>query len=232
MAMGDELAVAIVAVREAFTRYPRRAVLEGCSHCRSSLRVDERDLFSLTISLGNTAGSREDVKSLLPVLFERLVVSDELDPGIVLGMLPREQWRTWPGAEQDVIDRYLEAVWRSLLADYPSRLGSFTDTVTFLDAASSTGERVNCFLDMWDATLGSSADRHLAYTVNNYNFASRRPSALGGWLRREMVRDRLYRAFERDQDAVWADDLARAYDLLAANKAAGGAPLAAFARVR
>ncbi|MCW3839719.1 hypothetical protein ONA70_06370 [Micromonospora yasonensis] len=93
--------------------------------------VDEHDLFSLTISLGNTVGSREDVKSLLPVLFERLVMSDELDPSIVLGLLLREEWRTWPGAEQDAVDRYLEAVWRSLLAEYPSRLGSFLDAVTF-----------------------------------------------------------------------------------------------------
>ncbi|OKI54862.1 hypothetical protein A6A27_31540 [Micromonospora sp. CB01531] len=122
------------------------------------------------------------MKSLLPVLFERLVMSDELDPSIVLGMLLREEWRTWPAAEQDAIDRYLEAVWRSLLADYPSRLGSFLDAATFLDAASSAGERANRFLDIWDATLGSSADRHLVYAVNGCNFASRRPSALGDWL--------------------------------------------------
>jgi hypothetical protein len=212
--MEGELAAAIAGVREAFASYPRRAVLEGCPHCRGSVLVDEHDLFSLTISLGNTVGSRGDVKSLLPVLFERLVMSDELDPSIVLGMLLREEWRTWPGAEQDAIDRYLEAVWRCLLADYPSRLGSFLDAVTFFDAVSGTGERVDSFLDIWDATLGSPADRHLADAVNGCNFASRRPSALGDWLRREIVRDRLHRAFERDHDAVWADDLARAYDLV------------------
>ncbi|MFE9203370.1 hypothetical protein [Micromonospora sp. NPDC007230] len=79
--------------------------------------VDEHDdLFSLTISLGNTVGGREDVRSVLPVLFERLVMSGELDLSIVLSMLLREEWRTWPGAQQDAIDWYLEAVWRSLLA--------------------------------------------------------------------------------------------------------------------
>lgn len=212
--MEGELAAAIVGVREAFANYPRRALLEGCPHCRGSVLVDEHDLFSLTISLGNTVGGREDVKSLLPVLFERLVMSDELDPSIVLSMLLRGEWRTWPVAEQDAIDWYLEAVWRCLLAGYPSRLGSFLDAVTFLGAASGAGERVDRFLDIWDATLGSSADRHLADAVNGCNFASRRPSDLGDWLRREMVRDRLYRAFERDHDVVWADDLARAYDLV------------------
>jgi hypothetical protein len=37
----------------------------------------------LTFSLGNTVGDRDDVKSLLPLLLERLVASDELDPAIV-----------------------------------------------------------------------------------------------------------------------------------------------------
>jgi hypothetical protein len=64
------------------------------------------------------------------------VTSAELDPAIVLGKLPREQWRTWPKAEPDAIDSYLDAVWRSLLAEYPSQVGSFLDPTTFLDAAS------------------------------------------------------------------------------------------------
>jgi hypothetical protein len=34
------------------------------------------------------------------------------------------------------------------------------------------------------------------------------------WLRRQSVRDRLHRAFERDHDTPWADDPARAYDLV------------------
>jgi hypothetical protein len=67
---------------------------------------------------------------------------------------------------------------------------------------------------VWDATPGSSADRHLADVVNQGTFRSRGRGDLAGWLRREVVRDRLYRAFERDLDTVWADDLAQAYDLV------------------
>jgi hypothetical protein len=37
---------------------------------------------------------------------------------------------------------------------------------------------------------------------------------LDRWLRGDAVRDRLYRAFERDHASTWADDFARAYDLL------------------
>jgi hypothetical protein len=201
-------------VRRAFARYPRRAVLEGCPHCRGPVRVDEDDLFSLTFSLGNTVGDRDDVKSLLPLLFERLVTSTELDPGIVFGKLPHEEWRTWPEAEQDAVDGYLDAVWRSLLSTYPSKLGSFVDPATFLDAAADTGESVDPFLDVWAVTHGSAPDRHLADAVNGHNFAARKPSTMDTWLRRETVRDRLYRAFERDHESSWADDLAQAYDLL------------------
>ncbi|MEV4121954.1 hypothetical protein [Micromonospora sp. NPDC049645] len=93
-------------------------------------------------------------------------------------------------------------------------LGSFTDPATFLGAARAAGERVERFLDVWDASPASSADRHLAKMVTGLNFADQRSSALGDWLRREATRDRLYRAWERDHDSPWADDLARAHDLL------------------
>ncbi|MEU1745973.1 hypothetical protein ACFYP0_00055 [Micromonospora arida] len=145
--MQNELTTALADVRDAFARYPRRAVLDGCPHCRGSVLVDEHDLYSLTISLGNTVGSRADVKALLPVLLERLLGSDDLEPAIVLGKLPRQEWRTWPRVEQEAVDAYLDAVWRALLADPPPRLGSFTDPATFLDAAREAGERVERFLD-------------------------------------------------------------------------------------
>lgn len=208
------VALALARVRRAFAGYPRRPVLEGCPHCRGPVRVDEQDLFSLTLSLGNTVGDRDDVKSLLPLLLERLVASDELDPAIVLGMLAREQWRTWLHAEQDALDGYLNAVWRWLLATYPPQVGSFLDAPTFLDSVAATGEDVGRYLDIWSSTSGSAADRHLADAVNELDFASRKSGAFDIWLRGDAVRDRLYRAFERDHASTWADDFARAYDLL------------------
>lgn len=212
--MDGDLNAAVAQLQEAFVRYPGRAVLEGCPHCRGSVPVDDHDLFSLTMSLGNTVGSRDDLKNLLPLLLERMVTSTELDPAIVLGKLPREQWRTWPEAQQDAIDGYLDAVWRSLLATYPSQVGSFLDPTTFLGAVVAGGESVERFLATWDVALSSAADRHLADTVNGLNFADRRPTTLAAWLRRETVRDRLYRAFERDHAMSWGDDLARAHDLV------------------
>ncbi|MFG3422961.1 hypothetical protein [Micromonospora sp. NPDC048063] len=212
--MDGDLSVAVAGLQKAFARYPRRATLEGCPHCRGPVPVDDHDLFSLTISLGNTVGSRDDLKSLLPLLLERMASSTELDPAIVLGKLPREQWRTWPEAEQGAVDGYLDAVWRSLLATYPSQVGAFPDPATFLATVVAGGESVERFLDVWDVTLSSAADRHLAVTVNGLDFADRRSAALAAWLRRESVRDRLFRAFERDHATSWGDDLARAHDLV------------------
>lgn len=212
--MDEALNAAVGRLREAFAQYPRRAVLDGCPHCRGEVPIDVHNPFSLTISLSNTVGSRADVKSLVPVLLERMITSTELDPDIVLRALPREQWRTWPAAEQNAIDRYLDVVWRSLLAEYPSQTGSFRDAVTFLDSALATGESRDRFLATWEGTVGSAADRHLAGTVNGLNFAVGRPSPMLTWLRRESIRERLLRAFERDHDRPWADDLARAYDLI------------------
>ena len=209
-----DLAMSMAALREAFARYPHARVLDGCPHCRGPVRVDHANLFALTISLGNTVGGVDDVKGLLPTLLARLVTSTELVPTIVLGTLAQQRWREWPAAEQAAVDGYLDAVWRSLLARYSPRIGSFDDAATFLDAVAGAGERVDRFLEVWDATVGAAADRHLAGMVNGLGFTSRRPGVLRAWVRRDTVHDRLLRAFERDHDQPWADDLARAYDLL------------------
>jgi hypothetical protein len=209
-----ELAITLARLDRAFAPYPRRAVLDGCPHCRPSTPVDEHDLFSLTIRLGNTVGNREDVKSLLPLLLERLVTSHELDPDIVLSKLVQEQWRTWPSAKQQAVEEYLDAVWRSLLTEFPSRTGAFVDAAIFLDAANMTGGSIDPFLAAWNTTLCPAADQHLALLVNGHGFADRRRKVVTAWLCREAIRDRLLTAFERDHNAAWADDLARAYDIL------------------
>jgi hypothetical protein len=209
-----DLSAAVARLREVFARYPCRPVLEGCPHCRGSVQVDDRDLFTLTIALGSTVGGREDVMGLLPMLLERTATSADLDPSIVLGKLEQQRWRTRAEPEQDAVDGYLDAVWRSLLARYPSRVGAFHEAAVFLDAAAATGDNVGRFLDAWDATASTAADRHLADAVNGLNFAARMRSLVGNWLRQEAVGDRLRRAFERDHDQPWADDLARACDLL------------------
>ncbi|MGW5688949.1 hypothetical protein [Nonomuraea sp. NPDC003754] len=213
--MDEGLGVAVGRLREVFARYPRREVLEGCPHCRGSVLVDEHDLFALTISLGNTVGTDDDVKSLLPLLLERLVTGNELYASMVLGLLVRLGWRAWPTAEREAVDGYLMAVWWSLLAKYPPQVGSFGDTAEFLSVVGEFTDSVSLFLDGWDAIRGPAADRHLADLVTGWVRGVHLPAAVLTWLHRDRVRERLFSAFERDHDTPWADDLARAYDVLA-----------------
>lgn len=209
--MDGELTRALERLREAFGRYPVRPVLEGCPHCRGAVTVAEHDLFSLTIGLGNTIGTEDDLKSLLPLLLERLVTGYELDASVVFGSVGRG-WRTWPASERAAIDDYLVATWRCLLAGYPSPVGAFVDAATFLDAAGLLHEEPSRFLDIWDGTAGGPADRHLAELVVGWPWPERSP--VTSWLLRPAVVDRLYRAFVRDNETPWADDLALAHDYL------------------
>jgi hypothetical protein len=62
-------------------------------------------------------------------------------PCIVLGKLAQQQWRTLAEPEQDAFDGYLDAVWRSSPARYPSRVGAFPDAAVLLDSAGATGCR-------------------------------------------------------------------------------------------
>ncbi|MCU1646960.1 MAG: hypothetical protein JWN03_7235 [Nocardia sp.] len=197
----------------AFGGYARRAVLERCPHCGPPVRVDECDLFWLSIKLGNTVGGRDDVKALLPMLFGRLITSDELDAGIVLGKLQQEQWGSWPLGERRAVEEFLDAVWRRVLGEFPARVGAFTGAREFLGGVASAGIGPARFLTAWESIAGCAADRHLAALVNEMGWVSDQEGAVVAWLRREVVQERLFRAYERDHAAVWADDFARAYDL-------------------
>lgn len=215
--MEDPVPEALRRVGDAFAGYPRRAVLDGCPHCRGRVPVADHDLFSLTLSLGGTVGTDDDAKSLLPLLLERLVTTDELDADIVLGMLVRAGgWHTWPVGERDALQAYLDAVWHRLLGSYPSHAGAVRDASTFLAAARPLHSDVGRYLRIWDATPGASPDRHLADLVIGWAYGARVPDDAVAWARLPRVRQRLYAAFARDPDAPWSDRLAQAYDLLVA----------------
>ncbi|MFC5287875.1 hypothetical protein ACFPM7_12505 [Actinokineospora guangxiensis] len=212
--MAAGLAEAAARLERVFAAYPRRPVLDGCPHCRGPQVVDEGNLHSLTIRLGNTVGDRHDVKSLLPLLFGRASTADCLDAGALLSKLPDNEWRTWPVEEQRAVEEYLDAVWQALLAEYPARTGAFTDSTAFLAAAADARMDVSGYLTRWDSTHGQAADRHLAELVGAFTFVRRKSTAVQDWLLREATRERLLIAFDRDSAEPWGEDLAWAYDLL------------------
>ncbi|MGX1808204.1 hypothetical protein ACWIGI_21000 [Nocardia sp. NPDC055321] len=210
--MNTDLETALTAVSSAFDTYPRRPVLDRCPHCGPPVHVDRVDLFWLLIKLGNTVGDRADVKALLPMFLGRLVTTTELDADLVLGLLDRNEWLTWPPVEQRAVADYLNAVWRALLAEFPAELGAFTGTGEFLGSLARAVVDTNRFLREWSSHDTEAADRHLALLVSDIADGRIGANLIEGF-GRGAVRDRLFRAFERDCDREWAGELARAYDL-------------------
>ncbi len=210
------LAAATRGLVTAFSSYPVKEVIEGCPCCRGPVRVaQQHDLFSLALSLGNTVGTVDDVKSLLPLLLTRLVESAELDEHIVVGKCLG--WQAWPLGERAAVDRYLHAVWRALLARYPARTGSLTDAAGFLRAVAPLyQERIVVFPQQWRAINPPAADRHLADLVHAWVFGGDLPAPVVAWLRRPVVRGYLFLAYIRQRDAPWSGELAEAYDFLEA----------------
>jgi hypothetical protein len=220
------LAAALARLSVAFAGYPVRDVLPGCPCCKGDVRWADYDLVSLAISLGNTIGTADDLKALLPMLLTRLVDS-ELDTGaildetVVLGKLAG--WRDWPAVERDAIEDYLHAVWRALLSTYPSRTGSLTDSATFLRAVVPVYGDPGDFLRSWRAVNPSAADRHLADLVGAWVYSDGLPPEVARWVREPDTRGLVYLGFVRSignaagpRPAAYcgADDLAWAYDIL------------------
>lgn len=204
---------AVARLREVFARYPVRPVLEGCPHCRGDVSTAHPDLFALSLRLGNTVGTHEDLKSFLPALLAELVRSDELDETIVLGRL--DGWRAWPEDEQEAVEGFLLAGWRALLRHYPARLGSFSDAADFLLAVQPAYATPAIFLRTWEETRTRAANRHLADTVEHWVHSGRELSPLVvAWLHRPHIRTRLYLAFSADPAGPDADLYARAFDFL------------------
>ena len=209
----DPLQDAIAQLREVFARYPVRAVLEGCPHCRGDVSADHPDLFALSLRLGNTVGTHDDLKSFLPTLFAELVTSGELDETVVVGRL--DGWREWPEDEREAVAGFLLASWSALLARYPAQLGSFRDAAGFLLAVQPMVATLEKFLQVWERTRTRPADRHLADTVDHWVHSGRELSPyVVAWLHRPHIRTRLYLAFSADPAAADADLFARAFDFL------------------
>lgn len=216
--MTDGIAAALHDLEQAFARYPRRLVLERCPHCGPPVRVGDADLFWLSLKLGNTIGTADDAKALLPLLFERLVTTEELDPDIILGKLANLNWRSWSPAEQNAVDTFLDQTWRVLLSEFPPRTGAFHDAASFLRSLTAATLSPTRFLAIWDETTGQSADRHLATFIEGAQFSTRLDPAIRKWITRESLQTRLFHAFERESsDPTWSAAFANAYDLVAAS---------------
>jgi hypothetical protein len=170
------------------------------------LGVDESVLAAAHQHWDETADRAKDADALLAAAVSGLPL-----PLRDTGVFPS----TWPVGHRDAFDRYLHAVWKALLARYPSQVGGFVDPIGFLRAAFPLyRERLVTFPQMWRAINPPAADRHLADLVLAWVDGAELPSPVVAWLRRPVVRGYLFLASVRGRESPWAATLVRAYKVL------------------
>lgn len=211
---------------------------DGCPCCVSD--SDKRRLLSKPLEqltpddLGRFAwkvlttwGTVEDLKHFLPRLLE-LVATDECAPferEVLFGKLRLGGWRAWPNNERQVIDEYLNVVWRDCLESEAGcvwldellcGLGNAVDDVTPLlqgwtKCRLHTGyEHLVHFIDWNSATLLKR--RHLANPF--WSAAETQMRQVIDWLASPQTVQTLEQLFAMEPDAPFSDAIAIAADRL------------------
>lgn len=169
------------------------------------LGVDESVLAAAHQHWDETADRSSDADALLAAAIRALPF-----PALDISVLS-----DWPPEHRDSVDRYVHAVWKALLARYPSEVGGFVDAAGFLRAVASLyRERLVMFPQMWRAINPPAADRHLADLVLSWVGGAELPAPVVAWLRRPVVRGYVFLAYVRGRSSPWASTLAQAYKVL------------------
>lgn len=170
------------------------------------LGVDESVLAAAHQHWDETADRSSDADALLAAAVRGLPASF---PDI--SVLSDSVLSHWPVEHRDSVERYVHAVWKALLARYPSEVGGFVDAAGFLRAVAPLyRERLVMFPQMWRAINPPAADRHLADLVLAWVGGAELPPPVVAWLRRPVVRGYVFLAYVRGRSSPWAATLARA----------------------
>lgn len=196
----------------AFVAHPAPRMLSGCAHCHGEVRVADADPLTLTLGIGITLGTPQDVRALTPWLVRRALTDDRVDLRTVLSRIA-EYWDDWTGLERDAVRDVVDAVWSALLDTHPDDPAGAT-AVAMLDSIAALGEPPDRLLAIWEYKELSSADHHLAELVVDAFYGARIDEGVLAWAQATARRERLQRARERDGDRRWAGTLAAACDLL------------------
>ena len=175
-------------------------------------------------------GDEQDFKHFLPRLFELQVSAAPIaiDVEVLFGKLPYAHWHMWPDEERRVIEGFLMAWGRCLLATDP-------DDDAWDNNHSTTMERYLCvfymvledltpFLGLWRSTDSVAALRHLAKVAQDYArfsdtfrggwWTPRASQQVETWLRDPATEARLVEAFFRYESEPSAEEFASAADAL------------------
>ncbi len=233
---------AVAGLYRAFASYPLRPVVDGCPHCvypqdnerlhaRPLRELSWRELSKFGWKTMTTWGTIGDFRHFLPRILE--LVAIELDPALapldgppdalydwpydyesLLGKLGYGNWRMWPRPEREAVRVYLLALWRRLLATYPS---SSIVAETLLDCCSGIGEDLTPYLEAWRADERLASLRHLAVFVRDgaWSIELAYGGAVQRWLFEPRTRQALEDAFfAHADDPRLAEDFSLAVDQL------------------
>lgn len=91
-------------------------------------------------------------KHFVPRIFELVLAAGEWrkspTPEMVFHILRYGEWRTWPGAEQEAVERMLHAVWETVRSNPPIEAG-YIDVDQWLCCISQCEDNLDPYLDHW-----------------------------------------------------------------------------------
>ena len=181
----DELRDAIQGLYDTFARYKLAPQIPGypfgssdadnaAIHSAPLRQLTADNLSRYAFKAMTTWGSVDDFRHLLPRVFELLATGQfgsSVDSEVVLGKLVYGEWRTWPAAQQEAVERFLLACWRSVLGVYPHPL----DPDALLCAIGQSVDDLSTYLVAWDVAGSKSAACHFAdFIGHNHAHASRK----------------------------------------------------------
>lgn len=199
-----------------FARYPLNVYMDYCMCCVSGseaaliLDGDMRDLpqenlVRFAAKAATTWGDVNDYRHFLPRIFELMATERPLNIGTEAWRqackLNELCWWTWPEAEQEAIEDFFLAWFRTVLDTEPARgRSAHIDAGDVLQAAGSIGDDLGPYLRSWEKA-GPNGVLHLATEIRNMAHAH------GNWDDNEA---------ERIQYETWLRDPARRQQLEAA----------------
>jgi hypothetical protein len=232
----DDLEAAIAGLYEAFAHRSSRPHADGCPHCISDAdhallaaqplrHLTTHNLSKYARRAISTWGDGDDLAHFLPRLLELLARESGpwVDAEILLGKLELAEWRAWPVAEIAAVERYLAALWRTILSTYPASL----DSGTVLRACSRLLDDLSPFLTVWSADNRTAALRHLAALVlanwdalwrtgslHSAGWRAPQLATVVAWLRTPATITRLERGFFAHSGEPFAIELSQAHECL------------------
>jgi hypothetical protein len=239
-----ELDAAIEQLYVAFQGYPLPASMPPCPCCHSVnserplhswplRKLRPKDLEEYARDALLTWGGVDEFRHFLPRIFEISAYADMFsfpEPEIIFAKLYHGSWAAWPQLEQEAVQAFLMALWRTALQQPPCEdLPSVPEIESWLCTLAHTGDLSPYLKDWLEMTVASSnATWNLAALIYRTGMPQARPRGIdafwqdrmdqaaqvSAWLHTEAVRHTLEKAAEIHLNEPFVEELLAAAGLV------------------